>query len=881
VTAVPPSAVDEAEEALGLVLAQPRKARALAAVAREHALSAGDAAAVSVAERALGLAAKELKDIAAAATHLRRAVRVAERAAADERAAEARMSLSLVLAYAGDTTAALREANRAAEVLTGDEAARLQMQRALILQRLGRQDDALEGYRRALALFRRNGDLSGEARLLNNRGLLYGYRGAFAAAERDLVRAELLHLSIGDELAAAEARHNLGWVAARSGDVPTALQRFDEADEYFVANGVPRGMYLRPRCELLLSVHLIDEARTAARQAVQELGEGRLATDVAEARLLLAEATLLAGDYREARAEASRALRAFRRQQRPGWAALAAHVRLRASWAAGNASVAALGEARTTAADLSAAGWIVPALDARLIAARMALALGRVDEAGDELVTAATARRRGPVGLRTRAWHAEALLREQNRDRSGAYSALRAGLRLVDQHRAALGATELRAHVSAHAEELASMGLRLALEDSNPARVFAWAERWRAGSLRVPPVHPPHDARLSADLAPLREVVSELSQAAATGGDTVVLLRRQAEIEQRIRRRWQALPGAEGDPETSPPSPSALSALLGERVLVEFVSDGGRLYAVTLVDGRLRLHDLASTEDAGAELESLRFSLRRLAHRRGSFGTLDAAAATAAHAAWQLDELIIGPLRTTLAERPLVLVPTGALHALPWASLPSMVGRPVSVCPSAALWRRAAESSPRRQARIVLVAGPGLPAAPDEIADIASLYPSALRFVGDRARVEHVHRAIDGATLVHIAAHGTFRADNALFSSLRLSDGPLTVYDLETLARAPHMLVLSACDSGLSAVHPGDELMGLASALLSLGTSMLVASVIPIPDDATQVLMQEFYGAMKRGLGPAAALATAQARFVDEQHKTRAAAAAFVCLGAD
>ena len=422
--------------------------------------------------------------------------------------------------------------------------------------------------------------------------------------------------------------------------------------------------------------------------------------------------------------------------------------------------------------------------------------------------------------------------------------------------------------------------MTLALEDRDPARVLAWAERWRAGSLRVPPVRPPHDARLVADLAPLREVVSKLHETAAGGGDTAVLLRRQAEIEQRIRRRRRLLHGADADAETAPPTPSSLAALLGDRVLVEFVSARGRLHAVTLADGRLRLHDLASAEDAGRELQSLRFSLRRLAHGRGSVASLDAAAAAGAHAASQLDELLFGPLRATIDERPLVLVPTGALHALPWAVLPHLVGRSVSASPSAALWLRAVEASRRRQDRIVLAAGPDLPAAPDEIADVALRYPSALVFVGDRARVEYVHRAMDGASLAHIAAHGTFRADNALFSSLRLSDGPLTVYDLETLHRAPRVLVLSACDSGLSDVRPGDELMGLASAVLSLGTSTLVGSVIPVPDEATRELMRAFYDALKAGLAPAEALATAQAHVFAGPRASLAAAAGFVCLGA-
>jgi len=42
----------------------------------------------------------------------------------------------------------------------------------------------------------------------------------------------------------------------------------------------------------------------------------------------------------------------------------------------------------------------------------------------------------------------------------------------------------------------------------------------------------------------------------------------------------------------------------------------------------------------------------------------------------------------------------------------------------------------------------------------------------------------------------------------------VTVYDLEALGHAPSTLILSACESGLSGVRPGDELMGLASVLL-------------------------------------------------------------------
>ena len=50
-------------------------------------------------------------------------------------------------------------------------------------------------------------------------------------------------------------------------------------------------------------------------------------------------------------------------------------------------------------------------------------------------------------------------------------------------------------------------------------------------------------------------------------------------------------------------------------------------------------------------------------------------------------------------------------------------------------------------------------------------------------------------------------------------------------------VVLSACESGLPAVHPGDELLGLAAALLAMGAKSLVATVVPVLDDASRSLM--------------------------------------------
>jgi hypothetical protein len=528
-------------------------------------------------------------------------------------------------------------------------------------------------------------------------------------------------------------------------------------------------------------------------------------------------------------------------------------------------------------------------VEARVIAAQVALQIGRPATAAAELRKVSQARRSGPVRLRIQAWHAEALLRSMRGDNRGADAALRAGLRILDAHRAALGATELRVHSSTHGTELARLGLRLALESGDPGRVLAWAERWRAATLLLPPARAPEgvDAALRHDLTDLRLVVAELEKAALEGNETTGLLRRQAGLERAIRQRTRQAAGA-GEHGESVVDVAALRAVLGDATLVELVEVDGDLHAVTVRAGGVHLHTLGPLAEVARELDALHFALRRLARAGTSAVALSsprlaAAGTSAAFSADRLDALLLRPLGRELGEGSLVVVPTGALHALPWGLLPSCRGRPVSVGPSATLWHRAQTRAPEareREDRVVLVAGPGLPGAAAEIASLRRRYPGARSFTPRTARVEAVLSALDGASLAHIAAHGRFRTDNPLFSSLVLADGPLMVYDIERMRRAPRRIVLSACDSGVSGVRPGDELMGLAAALFAQEATTLVASVVPVSDEATRPLMLRYHKALEATGSPAAALASVGESRAGGDPATYAAAAAFVCFGA-
>jgi tetratricopeptide (TPR) repeat protein len=874
-----------AHRAILLAQTDPNQAKLVAAMARRQA--AGDAETTSRAERALGLAAKELNDLDGAVTHLRRAAAVARRAGLAVAEAEARMSLALTLAYRGQTAAALRQVDLAAPALEGREAARLQMQRAIILARLGRQDEALDGYRRALAVFRQVGDGLWEARLLSNRGVLHGYRSEVAAARSDLHRA----LELGEELdqpyLTGAVCHNLGFVETRAGDIPCALAWYDRAEALWRSLNVPCAVLMLDRGEALLSVGLYREGRAAASAAVVELEQGKMAIDLAEARLMFAQAALLEGDHAAALEAATLAERAFARQQRRPWAVLARYVGARATWLAGGRSAASLAAARRVADDLSLAGWAIAALDARLMAGRIALELGLTDAARSELTRASRARQRGPVDVRVRAWHAEGLLRLAEGDPRAADRALQAGVRLVHRYRHALGATELRAHSASHGIELAALGLGLAVDDGRPERILAWAERARAGVLLGRPARPPDDETLVAELAELRQVAAELDQAVGEGRPAGRLLRREAELEDAVRRRTRQARPESGQPDLSadpgePPALDALVAQLGESVLVEFVDGDGMLRAVVVGARAPSVTTLCPTADAAAEVDSLRFALRRLATGHGRTASLQAARDLFDHVGRKLHACLLDPIAGDLDDRPLVLVPTGPLHAMPWAALPGLVGRPVTIAPSAALWLAAAATAPSMFSSgpgVSLVAGPGLAGAQAEVTGLAARYSGARVLTGPDATVSAVTALVDGAAMAHIAAHGTFRADNPLFSSLTLADGALTVYDLERLRTAPRRLVLSSCDAGMSAVRPGDALMGLAAAVLSLGTETLIASVSPVPDEGASLLMAALHAELAVGSGPAMALARAASSLDVGDHRMQAVAAGFACFG--
>src|SRR6266542_5514348 len=256
---------------------------------------------MSRAARALGMAARAEQDVVSAAEHLGRAVRLAERVGATDLAAHTRISRALALAYAGRTAAAHADLDRAAEALTGTDLARVELQRAGLLQLEGRLDEADERLSTALPLLTRAGDLEALAVLHNNRGMLRSWHGHFARAAADLRQAVALHRQLGHEAAAAQASQNLGLLAAWRGDLLTALAAFDEVDQMLDPAGTVDAVGLLDRSEALLAGRLLVEARAVAERAVAEQEQRHLSAYLDQSRLVLARIAPYEGRFGDAR----------------------------------------------------------------------------------------------------------------------------------------------------------------------------------------------------------------------------------------------------------------------------------------------------------------------------------------------------------------------------------------------------------------------------------------------------------------------------------------------------------------------------------------------------------------------------------------------------
>jgi len=864
----------DADDLLRLAMSRPRDA-----LARARSILAGRPSSVDalIAHQAAGIVLRDTGDLAAGIRELRQALRLARRIGSAEREADVLASLGAALIYAGRTAQGLAAYDEAIDMSSGALLGRVLHRRGLMLWTLGRYAAALADLRRAVGVLQRAHDTLWSARALSGRGLVYLAIGSPARADPDFVVAGRLFADCGQELEMAHTVLNRGVAAFRSGDLAVALAFLDDAAVRYRSLGGPTPALSLERCDVLLAAGLARDALAEADAAIAQIEQTRgSSTKRAELLLVAASCALAAAQPQTALERARAADRLFRAQQSAYGQPHARLVLLQAQYAGGQASGHLIAAASRAARQLGAL-HSAEATQAHLLAGRVALGLGRRADADRHFAAAALSRRRGPAISRVAGWLAEALRAQAGGDSRRLQIACRRGLEVLDEHQWTLGASELRAQATAQGAELAALAQRHVAAMHRPRLLLTWSERWRATALAVPAVRPPAGDGFDADLAALREATSRLEEARRQGDPTASLEREQQRLEKAVRAtslrtRGSAVPGRRRM------DIGELLDQLGAAQLIEIVDINGTLQVLLCGRGRVRQLMAGSTADAVRAADFARFALRRLARGRPGDDP-DSAAAILKSVGPQLQDAVLGPAVGLLGDGPLIVVPPGRLHGIPWALLPALASRAFSVAPSAAAWMRANAAQPPDRRHVVLARGPGLSTDGAEVPLVAEHYDDVTALSGAAATAGRVLSRLDGAWLAHIAAHGTFRADSPMFSSLRLHDGPLTVYDFEQLKRAPYRLVLPSCDSGVLAPAGADELLGLVSSLLPLGTAGIAAAVVPLNDVAVVPLMVELHRCLRAGQTLAESMLSVRRRAAADvvQH---AAAQSLLTLGA-
>jgi CHAT domain-containing protein len=515
-------------------------------------------------------------------------------------------------------------------------------------------------------------------------------------------------------------------------------------------------------------------------------------------------------------------------------------------------------------------GLVRDAALARLLSARALLRAGAPPRYVSLRIRAAAPRGVGlPLETRLTGHLARAELAIARGDYASAYAQLRRGLAQLDEYRRMLGSLDLQTGVSALGRELTGTGLQLALAGGSPRAIFAWSERSRAQALRIRPVHPPDNPQTAQDAMRLRYLDRLLRADEGEGRLDPVLRREHAALSRKLLEdSWTTA----GPGQTRDSASATLSEVIarldadGHRML-SLLRHGDRLLALAIAHGRARLVPLGDYHRAAEAARRLvgdleAYTAGRLPKR------LQTVIETSMHRQIAvLTAEILTPLSgqsRLLAEdgAPLVVIPTGALSSVPWTMLPRLREHPLTVCPSAHLWlaaqsTRADSPDGEHDPRPLLVAGPRLAYAEQEIAAIAQCYPAATVLTGAQATVEATLRAMNGAHTVHLAAHGHHERGNVLFARLDLADGPLMAYDLQHLTKPPLRAILSACEVGDADIRSGDEHLGFTTALLHAGTATVIASGARVPDHFASRLMTQLHQTLATGAAPAAALASA------------------------
>ncbi len=303
------------------------------------------------------------------------------------------------------------------------------------------------------------------------------------------------------------------------------------------------------------------------------------------------------------------------------------------------------------------------------------------------------------------------------------------------------------------------------------------------------------------------------------------------------------------DPETdfaisTLPAPRIAAALKPREAVVQYFLGSDYLAIAVLTAERC----FAVRRPVGT-LRADVFALRRLAS--SPHATVDAVAALTR----RVHATLVAPVENEIRGRRLTIVPHGPLHYVPFAALESdatgkilIEEHVLRVLPSASLAGVVDAPRPAGNGSLLVFGNPtlDLPGAENEAKRIATLSAGARLYLREAATRNAFVREAPRSARIHVAAHAKFLSDRPLESALLFAptaqdNGILTARDLYRLDLDADLIVLSACETGVSDVQKGDELVGLLRGFLYAGARSIVATLWDIEDEAAATFGLTFY----------------------------------------
>lgn len=877
-----------------------RAARALEAMARTSA----DTEVQALSAWTTGIAALIDGQMEQALIHLDAAASGFESANQPYTVALTRVPKLMALAMLGRYDEAVETGSSARDVFNsaGDPLAtgKIELNLGNLHHRRGDYHTAETSYRSAREHFRTSDEkwLSmAENGLANILAGQHKFREATALYEQALERAQ----TSGNELTAAELECNIGALDIVRGRYDHALDYLERSRRRYASLEMAHELATveLELADAYLELNLMPEAGALYERIIPTFATLGMRAEQAQALAHQARTLIPLGRADDARTALGQAAGLYQAEGNDVGVATVNVIAAQLDFTEGNFAQAAEQAARADTAFEQAGVWGRRLL-ARWVRAEALRNLGESDAAQQLLLpTLQTAEEQVVPAMIQRCLTSLGLLALQRGDTTAAEAFFHRAVTVTEALRAPLPADEFR--IAFIADKLTPYAelVRICLADGTAERTaeaFTYVEAARARSLvelvsgmLQEPQRPQDefDAALLQRLEELREELNGLynrinrgslsgegeRQSREAGVMSTEVRQREADLLEVQRQLYQR--GRSLSFQSEPASTDILGQALGDDcALVSYYILDDEILAFVVTDAGVTLtRSLAQESNVEQLLQQLRFqidSLRFGAERVRSH--VDQLTQRARHYLRRLYDQLVRPLEPQLGGRHMIVVPYRSLHYIPFHALYDGTAymierREVTYAPSAAIWWHCRQRPyrPFHSALLVGVADIRTPRVQDEVATVAPLFAKTITLIGDQATRAAVQAHAGSVDVLHLACHGQFRPDNPLFSALQLADGWMTVRDAAALDLNCQLVSLSACETGVSEIAPGDELLGLARGFFASGAPSLLVSLWTVDDDATAILMGDFFANINAGEHPAAALRHAQCRLLREK----------------